>query len=182
VRCPLLAFRGRVLHNRACLRSVVRGTQITRAPRHICALAKNGLTHILSSSFFWVFGCPRSIVEWLPGERATPAGWSTAAIERRWSRRTSVFLFLLCTVNQRLPRSLPECPLLALSGHERRLGECPLSGVKRTSVNPSQMSAFDPKRTCSSFMRIWLTGSGDYLAAALRPSPRHVPASRNAGQ
>ena len=62
MRCPLLAFRGRVLHNRACLRSVVKGTQITRS-RHICALAKNGLTHILSSSFLGAFGCPRSIVE-----------------------------------------------------------------------------------------------------------------------
>jgi hypothetical protein len=29
----------------------VKWTQIARAPRHICALAKNGLTHILSSNF-----------------------------------------------------------------------------------------------------------------------------------
>jgi len=39
------------------------------------------------------------------------------------------------------------CPLLALSGHPSHLGECPLLGVKRTSLARSQMSAFDPKRT-----------------------------------
>jgi hypothetical protein len=36
---------------------------------------------------------------------------------------------------------------LAQSGHPNRLNQCPLLGVKRTSVVPSPMSAFDPKRT-----------------------------------
>jgi len=37
--------------------------------------------------------------------------------------------------------------LLAQSGHAGRDNECPLLGVKRTSVSHSAMSAFDPKRT-----------------------------------
>src|ERR1700740_236473 len=40
-----------------------------------------------------------------------------------------------------------ECLLLAQSGHRDRAAECPLLGVKRTSVFQSAMSAFDPKRT-----------------------------------
>ncbi len=43
--------------------------------------------------------------------------------------------------------AIQPCPLLPLNGHPRCLGECPLSGVKRTSLALSQMSAFDPKRT-----------------------------------
>ena len=38
-------------------------------------------------------------------------------------------------------------PLLALSGHRRAYGECPLSGVKRTSYGLVAMSVNDPKRT-----------------------------------
>jgi hypothetical protein len=38
-------------------------------------------------------------------------------------------------------------PLLAQSRHPDRVGECPLSAVKRTSRIKSTMSAFDPKRT-----------------------------------
>jgi hypothetical protein len=38
-------------------------------------------------------------------------------------------------------------PLLAQSRHPDRVGECPLSGVKRTSKFKSVTSAFDPKRT-----------------------------------
>src|SRR5262249_9779486 len=38
--------------------------------------------------------------------------------------------------------------LLAHSGHPDPLTQCPLSGVKRTWVGHSEMSAFDPKRTC----------------------------------
>jgi hypothetical protein len=37
--------------------------------------------------------------------------------------------------------------LLAQSRHPDRVGECPLSGVKRTSKFKSVTSAFDPKRT-----------------------------------
>jgi hypothetical protein len=33
----------------------------------------------------------------------------------------------------------------------RRGSECPLSGVKRTSVAPPPMSAFEPKRTLAAF-------------------------------
>src|SRR5262249_31204307 len=40
-----------------------------------------------------------------------------------------------------------ECLLLSQSGHPDTLNQCPLLGVKRTSVAPSPMSAFDPKRT-----------------------------------
>ena len=40
-----------------------------------------------------------------------------------------------------------ECPLVAQSRHPDRVGECPLSGVKRTSKFKSVTSAFDPKRT-----------------------------------
>jgi hypothetical protein len=40
-----------------------------------------------------------------------------------------------------------ECRLLAQSRHPDRVGECPLSGVKRTSQIEAAMSAYDPKRT-----------------------------------
>src|SRR5262252_2124136 len=40
------------------------------------------------------------------------------------------------------------CLLLAQSGHHAVEFQCLLLGVKRTSVAPSSMSAFDPKRTC----------------------------------
>ena len=40
---------------------------------------------------------------------------------------------------------------MALSGHAARSIQCPLLGVKRTSLARSQMSAFDPKRTSSLF-------------------------------
>ena len=39
------------------------------------------------------------------------------------------------------------CPLLAHSGHPDALNQCPLLGVKRTSLGHASMSAFDPKRT-----------------------------------
>ena len=38
-------------------------------------------------------------------------------------------------------------PLVALFGHPTCTDECPLSGVKRTSLMQALMSAFDPKRT-----------------------------------
>ena len=41
-------------------------------------------------------------------------------------------------------------PHMAQSRHSDTLNQCPLSGVKRTSVAPSPMSAFDPKRTLRS--------------------------------
>ena len=42
---------------------------------------------------------------------------------------------------------------MALNGHLNALGRCPLSGVKRTSIDPGEMSAFDPKRTFQLFSR-----------------------------
>jgi hypothetical protein len=44
-------------------------------------------------------------------------------------------------------QEMPECLLLALSGHYRSAKRCPLLGVKRTSAGANPMSAFDPKRT-----------------------------------
>ena len=52
---------------------------------------------------------------------------------------------------------LVRCPLMARSRHPDRVGECPLSGVKRTSKFKSVTSAFDPLRTslhCSAFAPI----------------------------
>jgi hypothetical protein len=43
--------------------------------------------------------------------------------------------------------SLADCLLMAQSGHLDCVGECPLSGVKRTPKFKSVTSAFDPKRT-----------------------------------
>ena len=37
---------------------------------------------------------------------------------------------------------------VALRGHSNRVAGCTLSGVKRTCRFASQMSAYDPKRTC----------------------------------
>ena len=58
---------------------------------------------------------------------------------------------------ERLPRHTinnihqwPECLLLAQSGHHDPLNQCPLLGVKRTSIVGLAMSAFDPKRTLPS--------------------------------
>jgi hypothetical protein len=42
---------------------------------------------------------------------------------------------------------IPECLLLAQSGHRDRAEECLLSGVKRTLAGRYEMSAYDPKRT-----------------------------------
>jgi putative ABC transport system substrate-binding protein len=38
-------------------------------------------------------------------------------------------------------------PFVALSGHANGVGQCLLSGLKRTSPNDGAMSAYDPKRT-----------------------------------
>src|SRR6516165_10366334 len=40
-----------------------------------------------------------------------------------------------------------QCLLLAQSGHYATEFQCPLLGVKRTSIGRCRMSAFDPKRT-----------------------------------
>src|SRR5215467_4473251 len=44
--------------------------------------------------------------------------------------------------------SLLQCvsPDVAQSGHDSRVAQCPLSGVKRTSFPDDATSAFDPKR------------------------------------
>jgi hypothetical protein len=46
----------------------------------------------------------------------------------------------------------PECLFLAQSGHPDTLSQCPLLGVKRTSIGSTAMSAFDPKRTSLSLI------------------------------
>jgi hypothetical protein len=38
---------------------------------------------------------------------------------------------------------------MARSGHPDTVNQCPLSGVKRTSAELSEMSAYDPKQTSS---------------------------------
>jgi hypothetical protein len=51
---------------------------------------------------------------------------------------------------------LGQCPLMALSGHASDALRRLLSGVKRTSTELSEMSAYDPKRTSSSLHpRVW---------------------------
>ena len=48
-----------------------------------------------------------------------------------------------------------ECLLLALSGHSSGSQQCPLSGVKRTLIGRTKMSAYDPKAASarSKFLR-----------------------------
>ena len=46
-------------------------------------------------------------------------------------------------------------PLLAQSGYRDTWNQCPLLGVKRTSIRESLMSAFDPKRTSQAFHRCY---------------------------
>ncbi len=77
---------------------------------------------------------------------------STRALRRRWSGtergiRSDAVAVSPLALDENLNLVVGQCPLLALSRHRRRLGKCPLSGVKRTSVVRAQMSAFDPKRT-----------------------------------
>ena len=47
-----------------------------------------------------------------------------------------------------------QCPLLAQSGHSKIVDQCPLLGVKRTSLPHRKMSAYDPKRTSPSLSYI----------------------------
>ena len=47
-----------------------------------------------------------------------------------------------------------QCLLLALGGHFDRGHECPLLGVKRTSLFALQMSAYDLKRTSTSALHM----------------------------
>ena len=44
---------------------------------------------------------------------------------------------------------MSRCPLLAQSGHGLVHRTCPLLGVKQTSLFALHMSAYDPKRPCS---------------------------------
>jgi hypothetical protein len=52
------------------------------------------------------------------------------------------------------------CPLLALSGHRQRLGECPLSGVKRTS--PRGQAAVTPCQEPAPLLRSALAGTNQF--------------------
>ena len=49
-----------------------------------------------------------------------------------------------------------ECPLLAQSGHSTTELRCPLSGVKRTFLERTSMSAIDPKRTFRIQILTWI--------------------------
>jgi hypothetical protein len=56
-------------------------------------------------------------------------------------------------------------PVLALSRHPDRVGECPLSGVKRTSKFKSVTSAFDPKRTFLDYTGLFKNGDSAWDCA-----------------
>jgi hypothetical protein len=62
-------------------------------------------------------------------------------------------------VNGYFRQSLKSVPLLLLaqSGHSDTLTQCPLSAVKQTSVEHSEMSAYDPKRTSLARLSDFLT-------------------------
>jgi len=71
---------------------------------------------------------------------------------RRWSGtgrgiRSDAVAVSPLALDENLNLVVSQCPLLALSGHARRLRKCPLSEVKRTFLMRALMSAFDPKRT-----------------------------------
>ncbi len=51
---------------------------------------------------------------------------------------------LTLAVGRQLSGHVAECLLLALSGHEPHLTECPLSGVKRTSLAQGCRPSRDP--------------------------------------
>ena len=87
------------------------------------------------------------------------------------SRRSPTTIWGLCS---------NRCPLLALSGHRQRPGECPLSGVKRTSLTQVQMSASDPKRTLSRLNQISPASTNDCLVTSICSGLRCSSASRNA--
>jgi hypothetical protein len=70
------------------------------------------------------------------------------AIERQTLSRKAEGMILISVRDEGV--GLPPAEqllILALSGHSRRVQQCPLLGVKRTSQFQSVMSAFDPKRT-----------------------------------
>jgi len=47
---------------------------------------------------------------------------------------------------------------MALNGHPNALGRCPLLGVKRTSIELGEMSAYDPYRKSTS--GYWCVSNG----------------------
>jgi len=49
---------------------------------------------------------------------------------------------------------------MAQSGHPKRAHERPLSGVKRTSTEGCEMSAYDPKQTSAAQIAVMHNGSG----------------------
>jgi hypothetical protein len=68
-----------------------------------------------------------------PGQNGCSVG--SVAIQIEGSARAAIVL-LQCL-----------SPLLAQSGHPDRAAECPLPGVKLTTLFQSVMSGFDPKRS-----------------------------------
>src|SRR6516165_2553516 len=98
-------------------------------------------------------------VKFSPTKNSRPAKESFSTLNGLFSNNYSICsmcarLFAACargargySPNNDVLYCSAECPLLAPSGH--RVGEfqCPLLGVKRTSLGHASMSAFDPKRT-----------------------------------
>ena len=114
----------------ACLLSGVKRTQITHAPRHICVLAKNRLTHVLRSSFS---GLRLSVISYgvLPGERAYPSGVghnshrkALVAVDRRLS-----FFGLIVLARGPMAIDAERC--------RGGLSVNPLYGVTQTSTSPT---------------------------------------------
>ena len=103
----------------------------TRAPHgqiHSGALAKNRLTHVLSSSFL-DFGYPQSIAECSLGRGPTPAGWGTIAIVKALvavDRRLSFFGLIV----------LARGPMAIDTAHELNPPQCWFAfGGKADSAN-----------------------------------------------
>jgi hypothetical protein len=66
-----------------------------------------------------------------------------------------------------------ECPLLARSGLLNAINRCLLSGVKRTLLQLTSMSAFDPKRTFAP--KICCDAQRTHRRGRVRPWPKENP-------
>ena len=63
---------------------------------------------------------------------------------------------------------------LALNGHSNATRECPLLGVKRTSLPHRKMSANDPMRTSARIRFTWLTPRKRHGSMSESGHQRHV--------
>jgi hypothetical protein len=84
------------------------------------------------------------------------AFWGKADMTRTCAdvRLCSVSVCPLCCGVPVTSASSSSCSSRRESGHLSAEFQCPLSGVKRTSVAPSSMSAFDPQRTWALLARL----------------------------